>query len=76
MTFSAGVAEIGLHGEDVHAAHRAADEALYAAKALGRQRVMLAGGPPAEEGQPRDAVMVAAHEAPAGGVCGGCGRRT
>ena len=42
VTFSAGVAELGIHGHDVQAIYRSADEALYVAKATGRDRVVHA----------------------------------
>jgi diguanylate cyclase (GGDEF)-like protein/PAS domain S-box-containing protein len=42
-TISAGVAAFPLHGEDGESILRAADEALYAAKAAGRNRVASAG---------------------------------
>lgn len=42
-TFSAGVAAYPLHGRDIDALLKMADQALYAAKQNGRDRVMLAG---------------------------------
>jgi diguanylate cyclase (GGDEF)-like protein len=50
VTFSAGVAELGAHGDDLDALYGAADEALYRAKASGRDRVLEAGtaGEPVE----------------------------
>jgi GGDEF domain-containing protein len=44
VSFSAGVAEYPLDGRDLDAVSRAADEALYRAKAAGRARVLSAGG--------------------------------
>jgi diguanylate cyclase (GGDEF)-like protein/putative nucleotidyltransferase with HDIG domain len=41
LTMSFGVATYGLHGTDADSLMRAADEALYAAKALGRDRSVL-----------------------------------
>jgi diguanylate cyclase (GGDEF)-like protein len=43
VSFSAGVAEYPLDGCDLAAVSRAADEALYRAKAAGRARVLAAG---------------------------------
>lgn len=43
ITVSAGVAEFPADGADVDALYRAADEALYAAKAAGCDRVRVAG---------------------------------
>jgi diguanylate cyclase (GGDEF)-like protein len=43
VSFSAGVAEFPRDGEDLHDLYRAADEALYRAKAEGRDRVLPAG---------------------------------
>jgi len=42
-SFSAGVAEYPRDGRDLHELYRAADEALYRAKAMGRSRVLPAG---------------------------------
>ena len=42
MTVSAGVAVYPTHGTDPDAVLQAADRALYRAKELGRDRVMLA----------------------------------
>jgi diguanylate cyclase (GGDEF)-like protein len=47
-TFSAGVAEYPLHGVGRHELLMRADTALYAAKMAGRDRVHVAGCPPAE----------------------------
>jgi len=43
VTFSAGVGEFPSHGTTSHEVLRAADGALYQAKALGRDRVIVAG---------------------------------
>ena len=42
ITFSAGVAEYGPDGDDLHTLYRAADQVLYQAKALGRNQVLPA----------------------------------
>ena len=42
-SFSAGVAELSIDGDDLSELYRAADEALYRAKAAGRSRVLPAG---------------------------------
>jgi diguanylate cyclase (GGDEF)-like protein len=47
VTISAGVAVYPEHGADVDALLRAADEALYAAKGTGRNRVMMYAARPA-----------------------------
>jgi diguanylate cyclase (GGDEF)-like protein len=67
VTFSAGVAEFRRHGDDVHALFRRADEALYAAKSAGRDRVVAAGEPPDR------LAPVAAAPGP-GAACSACGR--
>jgi diguanylate cyclase (GGDEF)-like protein len=60
FTVSLGVAE-GLHIDDLHDVISAADQALFAAKAAGRDRVVLAGDPesspaaPSALPQPREA---------------------
>jgi PleD family two-component response regulator len=47
VTFSAGVAEFPAHGADVHNLFKAADAALYGAKAAGRAQVLAAAFSPA-----------------------------
>jgi diguanylate cyclase (GGDEF)-like protein len=47
ISFSAGVAEYPLDGDDTDAVCQAADEALYRAKAAGRARVLASGTPSA-----------------------------
>jgi PleD family two-component response regulator len=41
MTVSAGIAQAGVHASDPSALLQAADKALYAAKAAGRDRVAV-----------------------------------
>jgi len=53
VTISAGVAEFPAQGTLLQEVLRAADEALYRAKAEGRDRVVLAGERPAPEGGTR-----------------------
>ena len=53
VTFSAGVAEFPTDGGDVQALYRAADAALYAAKAAGRDRVVPVGWTPGGGTGPR-----------------------
>jgi diguanylate cyclase (GGDEF)-like protein len=70
VTFSAGVAELGRHGDDLHAIYRCADRALYAAKAAGRDRVVAAG-------EARHSVGSFPVDAPSQAhVCAACGART
>jgi diguanylate cyclase (GGDEF)-like protein len=47
VSFSAGVAEFPRDGQDLQSLYRAADEALYSAKAAGRARVLAAHNRPA-----------------------------
>ena len=53
VTASFGVAEIDVPTEDFDAAFERADRALYAAKAAGRDRVLVAPGAPAELAESR-----------------------
>ncbi|MEW5786440.1 MAG: diguanylate cyclase [Pseudomonadota bacterium] len=46
VTFSAGIALAPQHGKDADTLLRAADQALYAAKQAGRDRIFLAGAKP------------------------------
>jgi len=50
VTFSAGVAQFPEDGEDLRALYRAADDALYDAKAAGRDRVLPTAREPSPEG--------------------------
>ena len=43
-TFTAGIAQHGLHGDDLPALYRSADQALLSGKAQGRRRVVAATG--------------------------------
>ncbi|WP_245916767.1 diguanylate cyclase [Nocardioides gansuensis] len=58
ISCSAGVAELGLHGEDLRTLIRAADSALYRAKREGRARVLDA------EGQTRASPITPSPEQP------------
>lgn len=50
ITFTAGVAEYPVDGHDLHEVYKIADEALYAAKAAGRNCVLAAGATGAAAG--------------------------
>lgn len=52
VTLSIGVAQYAIHGADVDELYRAADAALYLAKAEGRDRVVPAGRGPDEGPEP------------------------
>jgi diguanylate cyclase (GGDEF)-like protein len=54
VTASFGVAAMPDHAGDADSLLRAADQALYAAKEAGRNRVIAAGGSPAPQPQPAD----------------------
>lgn len=59
VSFSAGVAQFPENGTDLHSLYRAADDALYLAKAQGRSRILPAGwAPPQEQPQVWDATLV------------------
>ncbi|MDQ3677933.1 MAG: diguanylate cyclase [Actinomycetota bacterium] len=58
LTFSAGVAEYPRDGPGLHDLCRAADEALYRAKADGRNRVLGAGSPRSASPEQPDPVVV------------------
>jgi diguanylate cyclase (GGDEF)-like protein len=68
VTFSAGVAEYPADGTDLLTLYRAADRALYQAKAAGRNRVLPAGWQPEKgQGEQRaDVVLVDDDETLAG----------
>jgi len=65
ITFSAGVSHYPEDGEDLGALHRAADGALYLAKAMGRSRVMPAGSAARLTADRVDVVVVEDDDAPA-----------
>jgi diguanylate cyclase (GGDEF)-like protein len=58
LTFSAGVAEYPSDGDDIHELCGAADEALYGAKAAGRDRVLPAGSQTGVDSDCPDVVVV------------------
>ena len=58
VSFSAGVAEFPSDGRDLHGLYQAADEALYRAKAEGRNRVLPAGSARSASLQHPDVVVV------------------
>ena len=58
LSFSAGVAEYPRDGGDLHQLYRAADDALYTAKAAGRNRVLPAGSKVGAAPEGPDVVVV------------------
>lgn len=68
VSFSAGVAQYPEDGADLQSLYRAADQALYQAKAAGRARVLPVGwtAPDGGSGLPLDVVLVEDDEALAG----------
>jgi diguanylate cyclase (GGDEF)-like protein len=58
VSFSAGVAEFPRDGRELHDLYTAADEALYCAKAEGRNRVLPAGTSRSASSQHPDVVVV------------------
>jgi diguanylate cyclase (GGDEF)-like protein len=58
LSFSAGVAEYPRDGGDLHELYRAADDALYTAKAAGRNRVLSAGSKVGAAPEGPDVVVV------------------
>jgi diguanylate cyclase (GGDEF)-like protein len=58
LSFSAGVAEYPCDGGDLHELYRAADDALYTAKAAGRNRVLPAASNVAAAPEGPDVVVV------------------
>jgi len=57
-SFSAGVSEYPRDGRDLHELYQAADDALYSAKAAGRDRVLPAGSKAAAVAESPDVVVV------------------
>ena len=55
ITVSVGMSEFPLHGSSPGEVLRAADEAMYAAKHAGRDRIVLSAGRPAEQPAPTQA---------------------
>lgn len=66
VTFSAGVAEYGVDGDDLHHLYRAADDALYEAKRSGGDRVLPAGWRPQADAASTDVLLVEDDEVLAG----------
>jgi diguanylate cyclase (GGDEF)-like protein len=65
VTFSAGVAEFDTDGRDLQQLYRAADAAMYAAKAAGRDRVLPAGWSPGDGEGPRTVDVLVVEDDPA-----------
>jgi diguanylate cyclase (GGDEF)-like protein len=65
VTFSAGVAEFAADGRDLLSLYRAADAAMYAAKAAGRDRVLPAGWEPGQGEGPRTVDVLVVEDDPA-----------
>jgi diguanylate cyclase (GGDEF)-like protein len=65
VTFSAGVSEFSVDGNDVQSLYRAADAAMYAAKEAGRDRVLPAGWTPAQGEGPRTVDVLVVEDDPA-----------
>jgi diguanylate cyclase (GGDEF)-like protein len=65
VTFSAGVSEFAADGRDLQSLYRAADGAMYAAKAAGRDRVLPAGWTPAHGEGPRTVDVLVVEDDPA-----------
>lgn len=65
VTFSAGVAEFATDGRDLQSLYRAADAAMYAAKAAGRDRVLPAGWSPERGEGPRTVDVLVVEDDPA-----------
>lgn len=66
VSFSAGVAEHGVDGEDLHELYRAADAVLYEAKRCGGDRVLPAGWRPRDDDSVTDVLLVEDDELLAG----------
>lgn len=58
VTFSAGVGQFGVDGDELHELYHRADEVLYAAKSIGGDRVLPVGWQPRAEDGLVDAVVV------------------
>ncbi|HEX6039649.1 response regulator [Longimicrobium sp.] len=65
VTFSAGVAEFDSDGRDLQSLYRAADAAMYAAKAAGRDRVLPSGWTPGQGEGPRTVDVLVVEDDPA-----------
>lgn len=58
VTFSAGVGQFGVDGEELHELYRRADETMYEAKRIGGDRVLPVGWRPGAEDGLTDVVIV------------------